>query len=121
MSRYRHHKYTYTKFFSPRHSWELVGPKGGVHFHVTMVEGYGTSCGLEIHYYAAPDYMKDDAPSQMPCWLLHAPCWHNGTSLYAEETLWPMIKPLLANGDHEKIFQFLEQEADNRFSIRCEG
>ena len=60
--------------------------------------------------------MRDDAPSHLSCWLLKGNCWHDGTSLYAIETLWPMIKPLLAASDHEQIFRTLETEADERFA-----
>lgn len=118
---YSHQKYTWSRpFGSVNHQWELVGPKGGIHFHVALIEKYPPSAGLEIHRFAPADYQKNDPPSQMPCWLLHAPCWHDGTSLYAGETLWPMIKPMLMSGDHETIFRILESEADERFGIRCE-
>lgn len=48
MSKFRHHKYTWSKpFASPRHNWELVGPEGAIHFHVSLTPGYEPSCGLE--------------------------------------------------------------------------
>jgi len=115
MNRYAHHKYTWSKPFSyVRHSWELVGPTGGIHFHVA-----DDTAGLEIHYTSPPDYMKGTAPHQTKCWLLNCPCWHDGTSLYATDTLWPMIKSYLKAGDHEKIFKILEREADERFGFTC--
>ncbi len=116
MRRYGHHKYTWTNpFGSPRHMWELVGPDGGIHFHVTLTKGYDPSCGLEIHYRSR---QGDQAPSQTNCWLVGGPCWHDGTSLYASETLWPLIEPFLRSGDHERIFRILEREADDRFDYR---
>ncbi len=117
--RYGHQKYTWEKpFGSVRHMWQIVGPKGGVHFTANITEKYEPSCGLEIHYSEAPDYMRDQAPSQTNCWLIGGRCWHDGTSLYASETLWPMIEPMLRSRDHDAIFRLLEHEADMRF--RCE-
>jgi hypothetical protein len=116
MKRYRHHRYEYSKpFMSPRHSWELIGPRGGIHFHVSLTPGYDPSCGLEIHYARGFQPNKDEPPSQCPCWLLKEPCWHDGTSLYASEQLWPMIEPYLKRGDHDQVFAILEREADDRF------
>jgi hypothetical protein len=111
-----HHKYEWTKpFNSVRHNWSLIGPKGAINFHVTISEQFGDSAGLEIHRLSPAEYQRDDPPSHLDCWLLKAPCWHDGTSLYANETLWPMLKPMLMSGDHECIFRFLESEARERF------
>lgn len=118
MMSYRHHKYTWAKpFNSVRHQWELVGRHGGLHFHASITDGYGVTAGLEVHYLTPPDYMRNDPPSQLPCWLLKCPCWHDGTSLYASETLWPMVEPMLRSGDHDTIFRILEREADERFGV----
>jgi hypothetical protein len=119
--RYAHHKYTWEKpFGSVRHTWELVSERGGIHFHATINDKYGSSCGLEIHYRNPPDYLCGHAPSQLNCWLLKCMCWHDGTTLYAEETLWPIFSAMLKKGDHESIFRFLEQEADQRFGYAPE-
>ena len=67
----------------------------------------------------SPQY-PDEPPSQVPCWLLKVPCWHDGTSLYATDTLWPMVEGYLRGGEHEQIFRLLEWEADRVFAIRCE-
>lgn len=115
-ARYRHQKCTWEKpFGSVRHMWQLVGPKGGLHFTANKTEGYDWSCGLETHYAEAPEYMRDQAPSQVKCWLIGCRCWHDGTSLYASETLWPIIEPMLRSGDHDAIFRVLEHEADRLF------
>lgn len=116
--RYRHHKYTWSKpFSSVRHCWQLVGPKGGIHFTANVDEKYPTTCGLEIHYAAGhvPEYLSSDAPGDTNCWLIGGRCWHDGTSMYATESLWPMIESWLRIGDHEAIFRCLEREADERF------
>lgn len=116
MARFRHHKYTWSRpWGSPRHQWELVGPEGGVHFSVSMTKGYDPSCGLEFHHSTRAKYRRDEAPDHTQCWLIGGPCWHDGTSLYASETLWPMIEPMLRSGDHETIFRILEGEYDDRF------
>ncbi len=114
MMKYRHQKYTWEKpFGSVRHMWQLIGPRGGIHFAISLTEGYSVSAGLEIHYREPLE--SDRAPDQNPCWLLGCPCWHDGTSLYASETLWPLIEPMLKHGEHEAIFRVLEGEADRRF------
>jgi hypothetical protein len=120
VKRYRHHKYTWTKpFTSVRHQWEVIGPVGAIHFHVSIQDDkkYEPSAGLEIHYSSPPDYMRGEAPTHVKCWLNGGPCWHDGTSLYASEHLWPIIECYLKGGEHEKIFAVLEREADDRFGF----
>ena len=118
--RYRHHRYSWTKpLGSVRHNWELVGPLGAVNFHVSLTAGYSPSCGLEFHHNEAfranTGYRADEAPDHINCPLTGGRCWHDGTSLYASETLWPLIESYLQAGDHEAIFRILESEADSRF------
>lgn len=112
--RYRHHKYIWSMpFGNPSHRWELVGAGGALHFHATIVEKYGTSCGLEVHRLEG-----EGAPHHVNCPLTGGRCWHDGTSLYAEEKLWPVISAYLKTGDHEQIFRLLECEADAMLSAR---
>lgn len=119
MSKYAHHKYTYTKpFGSPRHNWELVGPAGAIHFHATLTENYPATAGLEFHHATAP--RANEAPSQLNCPLTGGRCWHDGMSIYATETLWPRIERLLRDGDHDAVFAILEREYDERFDTRTE-
>lgn len=107
MPKYAHHKYTYEKPYGyPRHNWSLIGQHGGLRFHATTMPNHGPSCGLEIHRFSG-----EGAPSHTPCHLLGAPCWHDGTSLYANETLWPLIEPFFEAGAHDAIFKLLEAEA----------
>lgn len=116
MARFRHHKYTWEKpFGSERHLWQFVGPQGGVHFTANIVKDYGPSCGLEFHHAASTGYRCDEAPDDPKCWLLGQPCRHDGTSLYATETIWPMIEPCLRAGNHEAVFTLLEAEYEDRF------
>lgn len=116
MNKYSHHTYKYTKpFGSPRHSWSFVGEKGGLDFHVTIYEGrdFPDSAGLEIHRFEG-----QGAPSHLDCWLLKGRCWHDGTSLYASETVWPIVKSM--RFDHDAIFNYLECEADRYFGVRMD-
>jgi len=53
--------------------------------------------------------------------VLFRSCWHDGTSLYATEHLWPIIEAYLRSGEHERIFLFLEHEADDRFGFSREA
>jgi hypothetical protein len=95
-----------------QHVWLIHGPLGSVHFHFSHnpehEAKYGPSAGLEIHYRTPPPYMKDRAPQHPQCQILHAPCWHDGTSLYATEKLYPLVdmrKPL-------EFFSWLVLEMD---------
>ena len=124
MTNYRHHEYKWAKpFGNVRHQWSLIGPRGGLHFHVSLYDkhDFPPSCGLEVHSFEPMEYQRKDPPSHLDCWLLKGRCWHDGTSLYASETLWPMIEPMLRSGDHDAIFRFLEREADERFGMKCEA
>lgn len=117
MAKFRHQKYTYSKpFMSPAHRWEVVGPDGGIHFHVSITPGYEPSCGLEFHHAARAKFRCDEAPDHTNCPLIGEPCWHDGTSLYASESIWPMVEPMLRGGDHEAVFRLLEREYEKHFS-----
>ena len=120
MAKFKHHRYEYTNCLDTlgaHHRWELVGPAGGVHFSASMFsELRDPICGLEFHHSARAGYRQDEAPDHLECHLLKEPCWHDGTSFYASKTIWPMIKPLLQNGDHEAVFRFLEREYERRFA-----
>lgn len=119
MSKFSHHRYEYTNRFSPRHMWEIVGPEGGVHFHASLTKGYPPSCGLEFHHNQAAWLRMgrdNEAFHHRNCPLLGGPCWHDGTSLYASETLWPIIKSALERGDHDSVFRCLEREYNDRFN-----
>lgn len=111
MSAFRHHKYTWTKSFSyVSHRWELVCADGAIHFHATISPEGQASCGLEFHHLKG-----EGAPDHVNCPLTGGRCWHDGTSLYASETVWPSIEPYLARGEHEQIFKTLEYEARIHF------
>lgn len=108
------HKYELTKRPGEAlvHCWTCVGPLGGVHLHVrdcmpgddwTRFLG-----GLEFHYRTPPGYLAKDPPSHEKCWLIDAPCWHDGTSLYASETLIPFWRADPDN--HERMFARLAKE-----------
>jgi hypothetical protein len=111
MSKFKHHKYTWSKpFLSVRHCWEFVGPNGAVHFSANLTEGYGTTCGLEFHSLSG-----EGAPHHLNCHLTGGRCWHDGTSLYADESVWPALESMLRHGDHEGIFRLLEWEYERHF------
>ena len=98
-----------------RHDYRVICRHGAMNFHWTDMgedEGkYPSSAGLESHYSTPPDYMKDHAPHHSPCPLLGAPCWHDGTSLYATDTLLPQIR----GASLDEAFSILCYEAGKRF------
>ena len=58
---------------------------------------------------------SDCAPNHLNCPVTGGRCWHDGTSIYASERVWPIVQSFLKSGEHDKIFLFLEREADCRF------
>lgn len=125
MSKFAGHTYTIT--MSPwgtvNHRWELRGPNGGIHFHVGInrESQYPPSAGLEIHRCEPADYQQGEDPHHINCPVTGGRCWHDGTSLYATETLWPMFEMWLKDGNHKFIFRSLEEEYEDRFSLRPDG
>lgn len=84
-------------------SWIVRSPQGATHFHFDALAqpseyriAYGEDCwgyaGVETHWASPPDYMKDDKPSHEHCDILGAPCWHDGTSLWASEHWMPGVR-----------------------------
>lgn len=117
MGRFQGHKYQWTRpFTSTRHHWEFRGPRGGVHFHVSIMDDrkYEPSCGLEFHHGFDPSF-GHQAPDHINCPVTGGQCWHEGTSLYASEWVWPLVKHYLENGDHQSVFRILEGEYDKHF------
>lgn len=113
MSRFTR-KYSMTWWIDQwEHQWAIVGFGGGAHLHIRPYVRDGIteySAGLEMHFAAPPVYSKDKAPSHVPCWLIKVPCWHDGTSLYAQEYFVPLFRR--GQPDHELIFGEMERWAD---------
>lgn len=96
-----------------RHNWELIGSNGGISFHVNVCDdknSHEPTAGLEFHHLTGTG-----APDHVDCKLTGGRCWHDGTSLYASESLWPAIKSYLSTGNHKEIFRILESEYDEHF------
>lgn len=117
--RWSHQKYTYCPWHgTARHSWETVTDVGAVHFHVSFYNADAEpGCGLEFHHgdALAAKHWPGEAPHHMDCPLTGGRCWHDGTSLYAQETIWPSVKSSLSVGDHDAVFRLLELECNRRF------
>lgn len=116
----RRYRYSFRAWFFAkawRYSYELVGASGGMHLHISGPHHYdgqdNWSAGLECHWRQPPHYMRHDPPSHDECWLLKCPCWHDGTSLHAQEHYLPMF----LNGRHARIFHELVRDADERLGV----
>lgn len=102
---------------SPIHVWTLIGRDGGIHLHIHEHEIDGEIVhegGIEIHYRVPPKYMSQDAPSEDCCWLIRCPCWHDGSSLQAQEKWIPIWHE--NKHDHDSMFRALCAYADEAFS-----
>jgi len=120
MGKYRT-RYVYSRRFgNANHSYELIGEKGGIHLHINdMGEEFAVkhvgqrySAGIEIH-----SRTGSGAPSHDECWLLKCPCWHDGSSLYAQEYWVPLFE---SGTTPEEMLRRLEGEADRRFEKDAE-
>lgn len=81
-----------------KHIWSVVNAAGGIHLHISQ-HGESVYGGLELHS-RTPLYGSDRAPTGENCWLIGGPCWHDGSSLAAEEYWIPLWK---SGADHEAI------------------
>ena len=97
------------------HSYTLVGMNGGVQLHISGPHVYDGeehwSAGVEAH---SRRPTNDGPPSHDHCWLLKCPCWHDGSSLLAQE----VFLPLFMRGDHDAIFLKLALHADEMLQER---
>ncbi len=107
---------------------DLTEDRGAIHFWVTdngfadehrLDRFYG---GIESHYtrWSRPEYFEAKDPTNDPCDVLGGgqPCWHDGSSLYAEENLIPLWRAVY-NIPHEgspagiqEMFRHLVGDAD---------
>lgn len=120
----RNYRYSLTtKLFAGawRMSYDVIGAAGAVSLNVSGPHHYGGedhySAGLECHWRSPPAYMCDRPPSHDECHVLKCPCWHDGTSLYAQER----FLPLVLRGEHEVVFALLAAEADDRLVEKSEA
>ncbi len=76
------------------HTWVLTGPAGGIH-----VDAWETDSswrdehwmgGIECHSPSRPEY-GTEKPSHQHCWVIHKPCWHDGSSLQFSEQIAPYL------------------------------
>lgn len=99
------------------HSYTCVGRWGAVSLHITDLSrmkeaAVEHSAGLEYHRrQPLPD--NDSPPSHEKCWLIGGPCWHDGTSLYAQEKYVPMFRQ---GGDPDHIWRAMMRDADEYFA-----
>ena len=111
-ARYRYTYKTFLQYGQWKHEYTLVGAKGGVHLHISGPHKYDGqdhwSAGLEVHS-RTPMNGEDKPPSHDECWLLRCPCWHDGTSLYAQEHFLPIVMM----GDTDRVFFELVNFADS--------
>ena len=103
----RNYEEEYCETGKVRFIWTLLGEPGGLHLWIKKSmfdeEYFG---GVECHYRKAPAgrEMTNDN-----CWLLNAPCYHDGSSLMAERIFIPMWEE--DPKDHNRIFTKLEEVA----------
>jgi hypothetical protein len=109
-------KYELTIRFGDKcHIWSVVGAAGGLHLHITEPKEDSQRRphgGFEIHR-RKPYGDSHDAPTHKDCWLVGGPCWHDGSSLWADEYWIPRWKN--DPQDHDGMFERLRVEYANQF------
>ena len=113
---HRRYQYTLTRSFGTwQHRYLIECRYGATEFWVSeydkdgVMAGHEPQSGLESHFRQPPDYMAEHAPSHPECHALKAPCWHDGTSLYAQENLLPLWRE---RRSEMEVFDWLDREAD---------
>ena len=102
-------KRSFTAWGSVTTSFDIIGDVGALSLNINEYDpGKEPSAGLETH----SRYSLGCAPSHDQCHVLGgAPCWHDGTSLYASEHWLPMFKHV----SDEEMLRLLCREADEQF------
>lgn len=75
------------------YQWSITGSRGGIHVHGWWSESSFRSDwlgGIEGHSPTRREYDSEE-PSHEHCWLLHGPCWHDGSSLQFNEQIAYML------------------------------
>ena len=99
-------------FHNDRLNWAVVGPAGGIHVWCIADFSYG---GVEQHS-SPPTYDPDKKPDSEDCWLLNAPCWHDGSSVYWRDSWRQTVGFAVWDGNDEAIWRRLEYEYQRRFT-----
>lgn len=108
--RYQYEARQISQFGGWLYLYEIVGEHGAVHLHLRKYKEHEWSGGVEIYYATRPEYMEPQPPHYMQCPLLKRPCWHDGSSLAADDYVYAHNC-----GDTEGIFLRLVAVADDRF------
>jgi hypothetical protein len=100
-----------------RHSFDFVGAEGAISLNISGPHVYdgreNWSAGLEIHRRAPAYYQQDEPPSHDECHVLKCPCWHDGSSTYAQDE----FLPIFLQGNINGLLRRLSNEAEERFPI----
>lgn len=107
-----------------RHKWNfvVVGDAGAIHFWIRPVfdddgeiEFHDLSGGIEMHSNTPPSWSEGKLPDNEKCWATGKPCWHDGSSLQAEEFWIPLLKSCcIHNGDYEPLWLALQSDYQSR-------
>lgn len=99
----------------------VIGGEGAIHFHIhesseESRKTFGTRFwgGVEMHS-RTPTYDPDKPPDSNNCWILGCQCWHDGSSLLAEERFIPEWEFCQRIGDFESLWLSLEHMYRQRF------
>jgi len=101
-----------------RFIWAVVGERGGVHVwaqrlpkesfeHTPGLWDYPFYGGVEVHRRTPAEYDSIE-PSHDNCWLLDAPCWQDGSSLYFSDNMSPVLNNLGLESDGATFYALAE-------------
>lgn len=110
----------------PRHVWSVVGEDGGIHIWAVekspgLAARFGGRFygGIESHWRRSP--YGEDEPHHEDCWLLKGPCYHDGSSLYFEENIAPMLGSIKGDAVPDGIHEYLKSELAEWYRSKIGG
>lgn len=84
----------------------VVGDRAAVHFWVLPNYDNESESRGGVEFHIQPT--RDEQPDHAHCWLLGKPCFHYGSSLYAEEKLIPLFHFCAHKGEYDAVWRELE-------------
>lgn len=110
----KRYEVTYCEIFGIQHMWIVIGGTMAKHLWIRQsvhamkddYDGERYLGGVETHWRSPPEHARFSAPDHNNCRILGAPCWHDGTSLWASEKWIPQWE--CSPHDHKGILDELE-------------
>lgn len=101
--------------------WAIIGDAGAVEFQgiahcvgMNDRDAYNLSFkpyGIEYHFRTPPEYSAGKPADHENCWLIGGPCWHDGSSMAADD----LTSHTICCNRFASIWSWLEQRYTEMF------